>query len=246
MLEKCHILAGLAIVDNAYDQTALIEAVAPRDFEAREKQLLLLARAWLPRLPFPRVDVLLIDRIGKNISGVGFDANVVGRKFDDHKAVEGESPKVKRIALRGLTPQSHGNAIGIGMAEFCRSQLLREADMAATRLNVLTSGHVSAAMRPLDYPTDRQMLDAALSTVGLVEPQGARLLWIANTLHLSEVECSAAYLGEARTRPDLQILTPPRPMPLDAFGNLPNWDDSPEDAWAGRRGPLGRSPTYTR
>ena len=77
---------------------------------------------------------------------MGLDTNVVGRKFDEHKAVEGEYPKVKRIALRGLSKQSHGNAIGIGMAEFCRSQLLRETDFAAMRLNVLTSGHVSAAM----------------------------------------------------------------------------------------------------
>ena len=221
VLHRCHILGGLAIVENAYDQTALIEAVAPADFEAREKELLVLARQWLPRLPFPQVDVLLIDRIGKDISGVGFDPNVAGRKFNDHKAVAGESPQVKRIALRGLSAQSDGNAIGMGMAEFCRSRLLRQADLAATRLNVLTSGHVSAAMCPLDYETDRQMLDVALGTLGLVEPQDARLLWIADTSHLAEVECSAAYLDEARRRADLEILGPPRPLPLDAAGNLP-------------------------
>ena len=113
------------------------------------------------------------------------DTNVVGRKFNEHKAVEDEYPKVKRIALRGLSPQSHGNAIGIGMAEFCRSQLLRDTDFAATRLNVLTSGRVAAAMCPLDYETDREMLELALSTVGLVEPQDARLLWIPNTMQLS-------------------------------------------------------------
>ena len=91
----------------------------------------------MPRLPFDAVDVLLIDRIGKNISGVGFDPNVVGRKFNDHQAVEGETPKVKRICLRGLTPESHGNAIGLGMAEFCRTQLLRDMDPRITRLNAL-------------------------------------------------------------------------------------------------------------
>ena len=193
----------------------------------------------MPRLPFPRVDVLLIDQIGKNFSGVGMDSNVVGRKFDEHKAVEDEYPKVKRIALRGLSPRSHGNAIGIGMAEFCRSRLLRETDFAATRLNVLTSGRVAAAMCPLDYETDRQVLEAALGTIGLVEPQDARLLWIPNTLHLAEVECSAAYLDEARGRGDLAILTPPRPLPLDAAGNLPEWEDFavPETAKKGN-GPV--------
>ncbi len=223
VLAKCRILAGLAIVENACDQTARIEAVAPEEFEPRETELLRLAKEWLPRLPFRHVDVLLIDRMGKNISGVGFDSNVVGRKFDDHKAVEGEFPKVKRIAVRGLTEQTHGNAVGLGLAEFCKSQLLRETDFQAVRLNALVAGHVSAAMSPLDYETDREMLAAALSTIGLTEPPDAKLLWIANTLQLTEVECSAAYLDEARTRDDLEVLTAPRDLPLDRMGNLPDW-----------------------
>ncbi|HYW79407.1 MAG TPA: lactate racemase domain-containing protein [Thermoguttaceae bacterium] len=220
VLKKCRILAGVAIVENAYDETALIEAVAPESFESREKELLVLAKQWMPRLPFPEVDVLLIDRMGKNISGVGFDANVVGRKYNDHRAVEGESPQVKRIAVRGLTPETHGNSIGIGLAEFCKSQLLRETDFAPVRLNALISGHVSAAMIPLDYETDREMLEAALSTIGLTTPPDAKLLWIHNTLDLGEVECSAAYLDEARRRDDLEILIEPRELPFDAAGHL--------------------------
>ena len=208
------------MVENAYDQTARIEAVLPEQFEARESELLVLAKQWLPRLPFSQVDVLLIDRIGKEISGTGLDPNVVGRKFNDHKAVEDEFPKVKRIAVRGLTPQSHGNAIGLGMAEFCRSQMLDEIDVAATRLNGLTSGHISAVMTPLDYPTDREMLAAALGTIGLAEPPHAKLLWIADTLHLGEMECSVAYLAEARQRPELEILTDPREFAVRRRGQL--------------------------
>ena len=155
---------------------------------------------------------------------MGLDSNVVGRKSNDHKAVEGEFPKVKRIAVRGLTPQTHGNSIGMGLAEFCKTQILRETDFEAVRLNALVSGHVSAGMPPLDYETDREMLDAALSTVGMAEPHEAKLLWIANTLQLSEVECSAAYLDEARKREDLEILTELREMPLDAAGNLPDME----------------------
>jgi hypothetical protein len=220
VMDNCRILAGVAIVENAYDRIARIEAVRPQDFEIREPQLLELAKKLMPRLPFDFADVLLIDRMGKDISGVGVDPNVVGRKFDDHKAVEGELPKVRRICLRGLTPASHGNATGMGMAEFCTSRFLQAVDPAATRLNCLVSGHVSAAMPPLDFATDREMLAAALGTLGLVEPPSARLLWIADTLRLAELECSIAYFEEARKRDDLEILSEPRELPFDPAGNL--------------------------
>ncbi|MBN1393770.1 MAG: DUF2088 domain-containing protein [Pirellulales bacterium] len=223
VLPRCRLLAGVAIVENAYDRTALIEAVAAERFLEREKELLKLARRLMPRLPFEKVDILLIDRIGKDISGVGLDPNVVGRKFNDHQALEDEFPKVKRIAVRGLTPGSHGNAIGMGIAEFCLGRLLAQADPAATRLNGLTSGRIASIMTPLDYPTDREMLAAALGTIGLTEPPEAKLLWIADTLHLAEAECSAAYLEEARGRNDLEVLSAPRDLPLDAAGNLPDW-----------------------
>lgn len=221
VIRKCRILAGLAILENAHDETACIEAVSAEQFEAREKALLVLARQWMPRLPFPAVDLLLIDRIGKNISGTGLDTNVVGRKFNDRQAAENEFPKVRMIAVRGLTEATHGNAVGLGIAEFCRSHVLRQMDVKVTRLNALVAGHVSAAMLPLDYQTDREILDTALKTIGLREPPQARLLWIANTLELGELECSAAYLAEARQRSDLEILTPLRDLPLDAVGNLP-------------------------
>lgn len=223
VLHKCRILAGLAIVENAYDRIARIEAVRPQQFESREKELLVLSRQWMPRLPFDHVDLLLIDEIGKDISGTGMDTNVIGRKFNDHAAVDGELPRVKRIALRKLTPASHGNAVGWGIAEFCRSQLLREANIEATRLNAVVAGHIPAAMPPLDYETDREILDVALFNIGLTEPPQARVLWIANTLMLAEVECSATYLDEARRRDDLEILTPLRDLPLDGRGNLPDF-----------------------
>ena len=220
VIHKCRVVAGLAIVENAYDETALIEAVAPADFEVRDRQLLAQARQWMARLPFDAVDVLVIDRMGKNISGVGFDPNVVGRKFNDHQAVAGETPKIRRICVRGLTHQTHGNALGMGMAEFCRTQMLRDTDQQKTRLNALTSGHVAAGMAPLDYETDREMLAAALGTIGLVPPQDARLLWIADTLDLAEVECSSSYFDEAKERDDLEIISPLRAMDFDSEGNL--------------------------
>ena len=98
----------------------------------------------LPRLPFQRVDVLLVDRIGKDISGTGLDPNVVGRKFNDHKAVDDEWPKVQRITLRGLSRATHGNAIGMGLAEFCRSQLLHEAAGNLPEMGEARLGYASA------------------------------------------------------------------------------------------------------
>ena len=215
VLTRCRIVAGIGIVENGYDETALIEAVAPEHFEAREKQLLLKARKWMPKLPFERVDILLIDEIGKNISGAGMDTNVVGRKFYDHRAAEDEFPKVKRIAIRGLTPETHGNAAGIGMAEFCTTRTVEQVDW-----------HITGAAAPADYETDREVLEMALQAIGLVEPPDAKVLWIKNTLHLAEVECSAAYWEDARQRDDLEILTDPRELQFDERGDLIPFDSA--------------------
>ena len=221
VVRTCRVVAGLAVLENAYDEVAQLVALRPDEFEAREPELLRQAAQWMPRLPFDNVDVLLIDEIGKNISGAGMDTNIVGRKFNDHAAAPDEVPKVRRIIVRGLSSATHGNAAGIGLAEFCKTGLIEQMDRQATWLNGLVAGHVSAAMQPIHYSTDRELLDAALSTLGLVEPPNARVMWIRNTLDLSELACSTAYLDEANGRTDLQILTSPADLPLDTVGNLP-------------------------
>jgi hypothetical protein len=226
VLERCRIVAGVAIVENAYDETALIEAIAPAEIESREKALLVLAKQWMPRLPFPTVDILIIDEMGKNISGAGIDTNVVGRKHYASKAAEDEFPKVRRIIVRSLAEASHGNACGLGMAEFCTTRLLEQHDRHATWTNILTSGHLEMVKYPLHYDTDCEILDAALPTIGLTEPMDAKILWIKNTLQLAEVECSVTYLEAAKQRADLEVLTPLRDLPLDAAGNLPRFMDS--------------------
>jgi hypothetical protein len=222
VLARCAILAGLAMVENGYDETACIEAVRPEEFESREKVLLLLARRWMAKLPFDQSDLLLIDQIGKDISGTGMDTNIVGRKFGIHEAGVNEWPKIRGIAIRGLTPATHGNATGLGLAEFCLSRVLRQRNDEITRINSLTGGHGIAAMTPLDYATDRQLLDAALAMIGLTAPQDAKCMWIRDTLHVAELECSEAYWCAAQDRPDLEILRTPRPLPFDPEGNLPN------------------------
>jgi hypothetical protein len=224
VLSQCRILAGLGIVENGYDETALIRGVAPEEFEARERELLVQAREWMPRLPFREADVLILDEFGKNISGSGMDTNVVGRKFRWHEADDDEWPKIKRIFVRSLTEETHGNAAGIGGAEYCSRRVIEQINLEITKINCITGGSPVGAMLPVYYDTEREVLDSALSTIGLVPPEQSRILWVKNTLQVSEVECSARYLQEARQRDDLEIISELRDLQFDQRGDLVNFE----------------------
>ncbi|WP_298865747.1 lactate racemase domain-containing protein [uncultured Gimesia sp.] len=220
VLEKCSVVGGLAIVENSYDETGLIEAIPPKQFYEREKALLNIAREWLPRLPFEKIDFLIVDRIGKNISGSGMDACVIGRKFNDHAATEQDNVDVKRIMVRSLTEETHGNALGIGLAEFTNQRTIDGIDWKITRINANTGSHPTSAMVPLVYETDKEAIEAALSTIGLVEPEQSRIVQIYDTLELSEVIVSETYLNEINERDDLEIMSGPFEFPFDTQNNL--------------------------
>ncbi len=200
VLKKCPVRFGLAIVENAYDETAHLELVPAQSFSTREPELLKLAQAWLPRLPFDSADLLIVDQIGKDVSGAGMDTNVVGRKFNDHVAAPDEVPKIHQIFVRNLTHATHGNATGIGIAEYCRTRVVEAMDREVTWLNCLTGGHATAGMIPLHWPTDRQVLQAASGQCGLTPLPKAKWLWIADTLHLAELMCSEVYLDAVREK----------------------------------------------
>ena len=219
--EEMPITFGVATLENGYDETALIEAIPAADFEEREKVLQAISKEWCPSLPFDDVDLLIIDEMGKNISGSGMDTNVIGRKRNDRRAMGDETPRVLRIFVRDLTEVTHGNATGIGMAEFTTRRLVDKIDYHATYTNVITGQHVSAGAIPLHYDTDEEVLEIALESIGLIAPEDARVLWIPNTLDLGEVEASEAYLAQADIRDDLEILTDLRPLETEADGNLP-------------------------
>jgi hypothetical protein len=220
-------------VENGAEQTAVIEAVLPGQFLQREQALLAQAQLWLARLPFDEADLLVVDEIGKNISGTGLDTNVVGRKANDHGSAA-ERPFIKRIYVRGLTPETHGNASGLGIAEFTRSDVLAQIDWHATYENCLTAGHPTAAMLPVHFPQDRQVLAAALRTIGLRTPATARVIWIRNTLDLHEVECSRAYWNDGLPA-QAQRTSDVRALGWDAAGNWPSWE-----AWSAGQ-PLAQS-----
>lgn len=223
VIARCKVVGGLAVVENGYEETAVVEAIPPDRIQEREPELLNLAKRSMARLPFDDCDVLLIDEIGKNISGTGMDTNVIGRKYNDHKATDGETPRIKRIIVRGLTEATHGNATGLGIAEFCLSRVVRGMDAKITAINCITGGHPTAAMTPIHLETDREALATALSTIGLTPPPQAKVLWIRNTLDLVELECSAAYRDVAPNHDRVEFVGPPHELPFDDDGNLPRF-----------------------
>lgn len=220
VIAHCSVLGGLAIVENAMDETALIEAVAAEDFGRREPELLELAKQWLPTLPFPDVDLLIVDQIGKNISGTGMDANVIGRKFNDHAATDADMARCRRILVRSLTAETSGNGCGIGMAEFTTQSCVEQIDFVKTNTNVVTASHPEAGMIPLTYPTDSAAIEAALQTIGTVDPQEARVVQISDTLHLSQVRMSTAYASEIKSASHVEIIGEPFPLPMNEHGQL--------------------------
>jgi hypothetical protein len=234
MLAKAPIAFGLGLVENAYDETALVEAVRPEDFERREEELLVLARRWLARLPFAEADLLIIDEIGKDVSGSGMDTNVVGRKRTlrfgplsqgaapgGPGGVEFRLPAMRHIFVRGLSAHTHGNATGIGLADFTTTRLVNAMNYRATCINCLTAGYPEGANIPVHFETDREVIDAALAIAGTRRPEEARVLRIRNTLCLEEVEVSEACLGEPSRQTEFVPLTPARELAFDAAGNLP-------------------------
>lgn len=220
VLQVCRVVGGLAIIENAADETALLEAVAPGDFGTREPELLKLANQWLPRLPFPECDLLIVDAIGKNISGTGMDANVIGRKYNDHYATDNDLARCRRILVRSLTHETHGNGTGIGLAEFTTEHCVRQIDPVVTRINCVTGLHPEAAMIPITLPTDADAVETALQTIGLIEPEDAKVIQISNTLHLSHVRVSRACFETVRSSAHLRFDGEPYDFPVDANGRL--------------------------
>jgi hypothetical protein len=218
---KAPIAFGLGIVENAYDETARIEGVLPDAFEPAEEKLLVLAKRWLAKLPLRKADLLIVDEIGKDISGSGMDTNVVGRKRAFRQQGTGDGQPVMRlIFVRGLTPKTHGNATGIGLADFTTTRLVQAMDYRATVINCLTAGYPEGAALPVHFDTDREVLDAALAIIGTRQACDARVMRIRNTLNLDEVEVSEPCLADAARQTEFEVLGPAAPVTLDTAGNF--------------------------
>jgi Lactate racemase N-terminal domain len=220
MRAKAPIAFGLGTVENGYDETALLEAALPTDFEPVEERLLVKAKEWLGRLPFHEADLLIIDEIGKDISGSGMDTNVVGRKRALRSDLIQNQPTMRFIFVRGLSAHTHGNACGIGFADFTTARLVKSMDYQATVINCVTSGYPEGANTPVHFGTDREVLDAALAIIGTRAMDKARIMHIKSTMMLEEVEVSEPCLQELQKKTDFDVIKGPYEVAFDASGNL--------------------------
>jgi hypothetical protein len=222
LMKSAPIVFGLALVENPYDETAIVEGVAPEAFEMKEERLLAEARRLLMRLPLRKADLVIVDEIGKNISGSGMDTNVVGRKraFRMQPSPPG-IPVMRLIYVRGLSEKTHGNATGIGLADFTSTRLVQQMDYRTTTINCLTAGYPEGAFVPVHFATDREVLDAALAIIGTRTPEKARILHIRNTLLLEELDVSEPCLEDAERQTEFAPVGRLRPLEFDAAGNLP-------------------------
>lgn len=219
MLKAAPVVLGLAILEDAYEQTAKVAAINPEDFVYAEKALLEEARSYLPRLPVDDLDILIVDEIGKNISGTGMDTNVIGR-LRIQGAPEPASPRIKRIVVLDLTPETRGNAYGIGLADFTTERLVAKFDRKSVYTNALTSTFIQRAMLPMVLPDDRAVLRACQKSLGLASLHEARIIRIKNTLHLSEILVSENVFRVISKLPSIQLLRQPSLLQFSREGYL--------------------------
>ena len=215
LLAELPVVGGVAILEDQRDETTLLEGVPPEGFLDREAELLERAYDIMPKLPFEDVDVLILDEQGKDISGQGMDTNVIGRRPFAIQEPEPDSPDVKRIYTRGLTETTHGNAMGMGSADFVHADLLAEIEMPTTLINALTASTTRGVRLPPAVETDRAGLIAALSTIGVPETDSVRVLRASDTMHLQRLYASTALIEDARERDDLRVVEEPAPIEFE-------------------------------
>jgi len=222
VLTSRRILGGLAILEDSSHDTAHIEAVPVENMERREEELLALAKTWLPHLP-AALDVLIVNEMGKIFAGSGLDTKVINRAvWGDINPWPG-IPHIGRVFVRDLSPLSYGNATGIGMADVVHRRILKKMRRQPTYVNALTSSQPASIRMPIHFPTDRECLSAICSTVGRQDPANATVGWIANTLDLGLMACSANLRGELERNPRIEILGDARPLEFDEHGDLVDW-----------------------
>jgi len=217
IIEKMPILFAVASVENAYDRIKMLEVLLPQEIEQREPTLQEISKASLPKLFFEQIDVLIIDEIGKNISGDGMDPNITGR-YPTPYAYGG--PDVSKMVVLDLTEETEGNANGVGTADFTTQRLVGKMDREATYANGLTSTvvgptHISTAM-----PSDKTAVQAAIKTCNILDFTKARVVRIKNTLEIGEIEVSVNMAKDVETHENLQLVSDWYDWEFDKHGNF--------------------------
>jgi len=213
------ILGGLAIIENSAEEIAELQAVEANKMEDSEKDLLATAKELIPRLPFEKLDVLIVEEIGKNISGTGMDTKVIGRLMLPHLP-EPSTPRVNIIVALDLSEKTGGNSLGIGLADITTRKLVQKIDFQAMYKNAMATGFLNRASIPITIDNDREAILLALRANACSEAEKARIVRIRNTLELRELYFSEALSEEAHSNTILEILSDPQPMVFDEQGNL--------------------------
>jgi hypothetical protein len=219
VLTKVPVVCAVGILENAYGQTAKISVLKAAEIESREKDLLNLSKKMMAKLPFNEIDLLIVDEMGKDISGVGIDPNITGRNRD-LLGVFPHPVQVKRLFVRDLTDRSKGNATGIGLADVTTQRLVDKIDYAATYKNCITGVSPEKAAVPMHFGTDRDAIDVALGCIGLIPSVNSKIVRIKNTLRLDILEVSEAYAETFQISPDLEIIAGPNRMEFNSENNL--------------------------
>ncbi len=219
VLTRCPIAFGLGLVENQRDETAIIRAMPANQIEAVERQLLAQSKTMFPGIPFNAIDLLIVDWMGKEISGTGMDQNVIGRSvIPYHK--QDKNIDIMRIFVRDLTDHSEGNATAVGNADFTTRRLVNKIDPAATYMNALTSSCPEAVRIPIHFDTDKEAVNAALNTIGDIAPERARIVHIRSTLQLEQMMISQSMIDDAKRADNVRIMGSPHPLAFDEDGNL--------------------------
>jgi uncharacterized protein (DUF362 family) len=215
-LEKTNIIFGVGVIENAFHGTYKIEVVPKECIEEEEPKLLLEAKKLIPVIPFEKIDVLVIDEMGKDISGTGMDSNVIGRS----STLGISKPFAERIVVLNLTDKSHGNTNGIGLADIISERLYRKMDFEQTYPNAITSSETNAVKIPIVMPSDKLAIKCAIKTCTQTDENGIRLVWIKNTLSMNEFFISEALKQEAIKNDNMTISDVSQEMKFDTQGNL--------------------------
>jgi hypothetical protein len=181
------ILCGLAIVENEWHQVCQLHALRPQDLASEEEAILRAARALTPRIPLPAVRLLIVDQLGKNIAGTGMDTKVIGRGV---ATAPGDAPAIDLIYVRDLTPETEGNAVGVGFADMVHDRIHRKIDLQKTYVNARTSLNVSSVRLPICFPSDRAALEFALDSLATARPEEQSIVWIRSTVELNRLAIS--------------------------------------------------------
>lgn len=219
LLKHTNVVLGLAILENAREHTAAILPVEPEDMLTQEPLLLDRARTLMGRLPFDQIDFLVVGELGKNYSGTGLDPNVIGRQRVETMP-DLPRPVVTRLAVLDMAEESHGNGLGIGLADLTTDRFVRKIDPKPIRVNSFTSNFLTRARVPLAMSNDRETLATGLDTCWRTDWSEARMVIIPNTLELETLYVTEPFLDEVRADPSLELDHRQIELPLDSDGNL--------------------------